>query len=221
MKLKEKEKAIMLRKKGGSIREISKELGVAKSSVSLWVRNISLSIEAQKIIQKKYTNGQLKAQIARRSQTTEKLKSASQFAQNVLGKFSPNNSVNQVICAMLYWCEGTKSINDYEFAFTNSDPDLVCVFLKLFRLSFPIEEQKFRVCVHLHDYHDVNTQLQFWSKVTKIPLSQFIKPYRKPHTGKQQKEGYQGCVQISYHDVRVARELQAITKAYVVKYKGL
>lgn len=221
MKHAEKAKAIIMRKRGGSVREISKELGVAKSSVSLWVRNVALSDNAKNVIENKYTNGQLKAQRARRAQTSEKLKSATQFAQSVMEKFSENTSTNQVICAMLYWCEGTKSVSDREFTFTNSDPDLVITFLKLLRSSFRIDEQKFRVCVHLHDYHDTKRQLQFWSKTTNIPLLQFIKPYRKPHTGNQQKIGYQGCAQIRYHDVVVARALQAIAKAYLAKHKGL
>jgi hypothetical protein len=185
------------------------------------VRNVALSVNAKKVIQDKYTKGQLKAQFVRRSQTTEKLRSATQFAESVVKKFSQNTSTNQVICAMLYWCEGTKSISDREFTFTNSDPDLVITFLRLFRSSFQIDEQKFRVCVHLHDYHDAKRQLQFWSKTTNIPLSQFIKPYCKPHTGIQKKIDYQGCAQVRYHDVVVARKLQAIAKAYIVKYKGL
>ena len=221
MKLEKKAMAIAIRKEGGSVREISSVLGVAKSSVSLWVRDITLSAASKEIIQKKYSNGQLKAQSARRAQTSEKLRSANKFAEDVITKFTQHTSADQIICAMLYWCEGTKSSSDRDFAFTNSDPDLIVTFLRLLRTSFKIDENKFRVCVHLHDYHDVNKQLQFWSKTTTIPLSQFIKPYSKAHTGKQQKEGYQGCVQIRYHDVRVARELQAIAKTYVSKYKGL
>lgn len=215
MKLKEKEQAIKLRKKGKSLKDISRELGVAKSTVSLWVHNVALSSEAEELLFQKYTAGQKKAQSVRRAQTTEKLKQAENFAHDVLEKIVKNNGTDEIICAMLYWCEGTKSAKDSEFTFTNSDPDLVVTFLKLFRASFVLDEKKFRVCVHLHDYHDVDEELQFWSKATKIPLAQFIKPFRKPHTGKQQKVDYRGCVQIRYHDVSVARKLQAIARAYM------
>ncbi len=218
MKLVEKQKAEELRKKGGSIKEISKELKVSKSSVSLWVRNVPLSSKAKKIIQNKYTNGQLRAQSVRRAQTAEKLFEAQKTGKQVLENFSRTLSVYQVCCALLYSCEGTKSLNDRECKFTNSDPRLIAAFLKLFRSSFLIEEKKFRVCVHLHDYHDKDIQLQFWSKTTNIPLSQFIKPYRKHHTGKQQRKGYQGCVQICYHDVIIARKLQAIAREFLDEY---
>ena len=48
--------------------------------------------------------------------------------------------------------------------------------------------------------------------MTKIPLSQFIKPYKKRESGKSINEGYQGCAQIKYHDTVIAHEIQAIAR---------
>lgn len=53
MKLKEKKLARILRKQGWSINEIYRKLGVGKSSVSLWVRDIELTfIQKQKLSKK-------------------------------------------------------------------------------------------------------------------------------------------------------------------------
>ena len=46
MKLDEQQKAVALRKRGYSMREISERLHVSKSSVSLWVRSVPLSPQA-------------------------------------------------------------------------------------------------------------------------------------------------------------------------------
>lgn len=43
MKVMQKKEAIELRLQGKSIKDISRELGVAKSSVSVWVRNVELN----------------------------------------------------------------------------------------------------------------------------------------------------------------------------------
>jgi orotate phosphoribosyltransferase-like protein len=43
-----KKEAIRLRKKGRSYNEISKELGVAKSTLSLWLKGIPLTSEQRK-----------------------------------------------------------------------------------------------------------------------------------------------------------------------------
>ena len=76
MKLRSKEKAQALRKKGFSISEIAYALTVAKSSVSLWVREIKLSSPARERLERRSTNGRRKAVAAnrlRRSLFKEKL----------------------------------------------------------------------------------------------------------------------------------------------------
>lgn len=221
MKLLQQERSKELRKKGMSIKEISCLLGVAKSSVSLWVRNVPLSLKAKNILQAKHTAGQVRAVEVLHKRTENKLNIAKEFARETLKDFHKTQSVQRVCCALIYWCEGSKTITDRELKFTNSDPVLMSTFLELLRSSFSINEIKFRACVHLHDYHDEKVQLQFWSKTTKIPLSQFMKSYKKPHTGKQRKENYQGCVQVSYNDVIVARQVQAVARMFSEEYTGL
>lgn len=215
MKRKEKQEATLLRKRGFSMREISEKLGVSKSTASLWVRDIPLSKRAKDILSKKYTEGHKASQKTHREKTNAKLAAAHIHAVRTVKYASTDKYTQRVVCAMLYWCEGKKSRNDSEFLFTNSDPDLVAAFLRLFRENFSVDEKKFRVCVHLHEYHNTQRQLQFWSKVTTIPLSNFIKPYRKAHTGKRTREGYQGCASVRYHDANMAREIQAIARSYM------
>lgn len=217
MKLKEKEEAITLRKQGFSLREISLKLGVSKSSASLWMRDVPLSKHAQKILDDKFTNGQLAAQKSKRAETDRRLIVAKEIGHRTVQSAEMDSDAKRILCAMVYWCEGAKSRNDQSFIFTNSDPTLVRTFLGLFRKGFVLDEKKFRVAMHLHDYHDEKKQLLFWSKVTNIPLPQFLRSYRKPHTGKQIHEGYAGCISVRYHDVEVAREIQAIARAFMAK----
>lgn len=221
MKLAEKEKAIALRKQGGSIKEIARVLGVAKSSASLWTRDVPLSPRARKILRAKFTAGQNRAQEVLRARTERRLSDAARSAEETLSHVSLNVAMRKVLCALLHWCEGRKAPADRELSFMNSDPLLVSAFLGLFRLSFDVDERKFRVCVHLHDYHNERKQLQFWSKITKIPLSQFMRPYRKPHTGKQIRDGYPGCAQVRYGDVAVAREVAAVARAFLRRYGSI
>lgn len=220
MKLKEKEQAIALRKRGYSLKEISERLGVAKSTASLWLRDVSLSRSAQNILRSKYTKGQLASQEARRRMTQEKMDEARKRAKGVVRRANMSADSKRILCAVLYWCEGSKAERDKDFTFTNSDPYLVQVFLGLFRENFRIDETKFRVCVHLHEYHDKQKQLQFWSKVTNIPICNFIKPYMKSHTGKRIRKGYQGCIAIRYSDVVISREVQAIAREYLHNHEG-
>lgn len=220
MKRLKKEQAIILRKQGHSLSEISQQLNIAKSSASQWVRNVALSRQAKLAIAKKRDMGRRAAQHARKSRTQHLLYGAEQKADEVVHHSTGNHEFEKILCGMIYWCEGAKSKNDGSFTFTNSDPDLIRAFLHLLRKSFPLDERKFRVSIHLHNYHNSDTQLRFWSQVTNIPLAQFMRPYRKSNTGKRRKPDYAGCASVRYHDVTLAREIQAIARAAMRKYKG-
>ena len=213
----EKQQAIILRKHGHSLQEISIQLGISKGTASLWLQHTPLSARAQKRIQKKRDEGSRKSRITLNDRTHKRLTEASGFAQKTLGNISDTVDNSRLYCALLYWCEGEKSKNDKSLFFTNSDPLLVKSFLKHFRKGFEIDETKFRVCVHLHSYHDSQKQLLFWSQITSIPLAQFIKPYQKSNSGKNKKVGYAGCASVRYHDVRIARQVQAVARAFLNK----
>ncbi len=214
MKLKERERAIELRKQGWSLNELSKELKVSKSSVSLWVNSLVLSEEANHILRKKFTNGQIAAQEAHRKITKVKEGVADEFSKKLLSTFKPEKVNLLLLCSMIYLCEGNKAIR-YATSFTNSDPLLLATFLKLFRASFSLDEGKFRACIHLHPYHNKAKQLEFWSRKLSIPKSQFIKPFIKKTKGVFRKEGYEGCVCVRYGDVAIARIIRSVARQFM------
>ena len=107
---------------------------------------------------------------------------------------------------MLYWCEGGKT-EKAKLSFINSDPILVRYFVDNFRKAFDVDESRFRPMIHIHNYHNADTQTKFWSDITKIPVSQFTKPYNKPNTGKRIKKDYQGCISLRYYGRKVREEM--------------
>lgn len=216
MKLKDREKAVMLRNKGYSYNEILREISVSKSTLSLWLRDLVLTVSAKKRLDDQFTKGQLKAQESIRNKTKIKEDIAYKNALKTLSHISFTKEMKKVFCGILYWCEGSKSRSN-SVGFTNSDPDMIKTFLQFFREGFGVDERKFRVCVHLHSYHKKDTVLQYWSTITNIPLSQFIRPHLKHTAGMYKKDGYQGCIRVSYNDVVLFRELLAIKDCFVNK----
>ncbi|HEY9584809.1 MAG TPA: helix-turn-helix domain-containing protein [Candidatus Paceibacterota bacterium] len=216
MKEQKRIEAIVLRKTGQTINEISKILTVSKSSVSVWVRNIILSELATNKINDKLSLAQQRSRQAIFSKTAVKEADAKKYAEVIINNLKTNKEFDCLLCAMIYWCEGNKSTHD-AVSFTNSDPQLLMTFLSLFRSSFNLDEKKFRVCMHLHNYHNDNEQLKFWSKTLRIPARQFTKTFRKKNIGIYKKEGYQGCVRVRYQDVTIARKLLATARAFMEK----
>ncbi|MDP3764121.1 MAG: hypothetical protein Q8Q95_00670 [bacterium] len=215
--IKIKEKALSLRTRGYSISEIHNKLSVSKGRVSEWVRDVNLSDKSKLRLLNKVRLGVITSAKNKKARTQRIINSLLSKATDEVDTINVDNTnLLRLFCSLIYWCEGGK--DHYSgVRFTNSDPQLVKVFLNLFRKSFKIDAEKFRICVHLHEYHNVNRQLNFWSNITDIPLKQFIKPFNKPNTGKRIKEGYNGCVSVRYHSVEVARQLLATAQAFFIK----
>lgn len=167
-KIEEKLKAIELRKKGYSLSEIVAKIGVAKSSVSVWVRNVFLSDKARRRLLTKIKLGQLISAENKRQRTQKIIDNYRRQAIREVVRKSLDKIYKKIMCSLLYWCEGSKDYYKGVY-FANSDPRLVKTFLQLFRESFDLNEKRFRACVHLHQYHNSMKQLKFWSDITKFP----------------------------------------------------
>jgi len=214
-------KARKLRKDGFSFREISEKLGISKSTASLWLRGIELSVSAKKRIIDLGVAGRRKAtETNDRKRIDENKKILEKIERNFEG-ISCSEIDYKVECALLYWCEGTKYEKNTSVSFINADPEMIRYFLYVFRKAFNLDEKKFRALIHLHEYHDAARQLKFWSDITKIPINQFNKPYLKKNTGKNKKENYPGCISIRYSDIRIYKEIMFIIKKLIKMRCGI
>lgn len=217
MKIGLKIKAEKLRKQGFSFKEISGKLKISKSTASLWLRDIELSKIAKERIHKLGVDGRNRGN----GTMTRKREMESDIIRKKVDRYFLDNANLKVdpkiACALLYWGEGTKHEGNKAVSFINADPEMIKYFLRAFRSSFDLEEGKFRALMHLHEYHNVEKQLKFWSNITEIPIGQFNKSYLKKNTGKNKKENYPGCVSVKYSDVKIYRELMFIIKGLMGK----
>ncbi len=211
-----REKAKKLRTRGFSLREISSRFRISKSTASIWSKDIILSNTAMRRLEKRKMLGQYKTILLRKKRRENKQKILLKQSQKIFNNFTLNKDRAKIICALIYYCEGVKGV-DTLVTFINSDPTLISIFLFLFRKAFIIDEKKFRVLMHLHEYHKESIQKNFWSKITKIPENQFYKTYWKQNEGKRIRKDYQGCVSIRYYNDIIAKELLAIYRVAVVR----
>ena len=218
MKEKENKRAVLLRRNGFSLNEISRKLRISKSTASVWLKDVEIDSAGNSRLNSRRTNGRNKSWIARNKLKTKLFNSTAQKNVRILLKATHLKNIDKIYCSLLYWCEGNK--DNFSVRFTNSDPKMIKTFLSLFRKSFNIDEKRLRVCLHLHDYHNEEDQKEFWSSVTNISKIQFLKTYRKYHTGIRIKEGYQGCVSLRYNDSKIARELNHLWQLFAEKYVG-
>lgn len=184
---KEKEDSIKLRRKGFSIKEIANKIGVAKSSVSLWVRNIELNSEQIEILSKKVSGIKV---VEKRRQT--RLKNEKSKRQIILDKAEKQiEKISQkelwLMGVMLYWAEGGKTQRGL-VRFSNGDPEMIKIMMVFFRKICKVPEEKFRGYIHIHPHLDHKKAEKYWSNITGISLKKFFKTYRKTNISSKNKK---------------------------------
>jgi len=186
MKVDEKNKAIILRRSGYSINAIANEINVAKSSVSLWVRDIKLSVkQLEKLEKLPYTNNAVeKRRISRLKNEFEKRQKVLLLAQLEIPSIKYKDL--WFMGVMLYWAEGGKTQRMVRFS--NGDPEMIMIMIKFFKIICKVPDVKLRGYIHIHESLDYKAAEKYWSNVSNIPQCQFFKTYRKPNVSSLNKK---------------------------------
>ena len=194
-----REKARELRRQGLSYNEIVAELGVSKSSVSLWVRDLPCPERFEYVHNERRLEGLRKYNEARSARHAAEAETAAAE----IGELTDREVL--IAGAIAYWCEGAKNKPNRKASrvvFINSDPGLVNFFLRFLDVA-GVDRADLVFRVHIHENADVEAAQQFWLTVTGTRSSQFRSPTLKRHNPKTHRtnvgENYHGCLRI---DVR-------------------
>lgn len=176
---KDYKEALLLRKAGQSYREIALALGVAKSSVSNWCKNIHLGIKAKEILKKKTRQPWEKLAKYNRMRS-DILWQEKQAIAKAAGKEISHLSHRELrlVGVALYWAEGWKR-NKTErgtptLALSNGDPFMIRLYLRFLREVMGIPEEKIKGSIQIHPHIAVAKAIDFWMRVTKIPRHRFF-----------------------------------------------
>lgn len=215
--LSKKRHARRLRKRGTSIPRIAQALRIAKSTVSLWVRDVPLPVPLRMRLQLNAMRAHEKGRAMRLANLQSIVAADRAQAMRDLSGMRMTQSLARVVAAILYWCEGGKKHLSSGVRFTNSDPVMIRSFLSVFRMGFRLRDDRLRALIHLHEYHDAAKQTAYWSSITGIPKERFYPPYRKPNSGKRVRENYPGCITIYYAEARIVRNLVILYDLFAEK----
>ena len=188
-----------LRERGLDYEEIAGALGVSKSSVSLWVRDMPrperLSYEE---CRKRSAEGSRQYWEVERPAREAQREAVRAAAAGQIGVLSKREIL--IAGAIAYWCEGAKSKpyhRQERVVFINSDPGLIEFFLRFLREA-GVEPNRLRFRVHIHETADVAAAEQFWCSVTAADPGQFQRTTLKRHNPRTVRknvgEDYHGCL---------------------------
>lgn len=175
----EYEQAIILRKRGKSIKKIAKLLGVSVSIVSVWSKEVQLTEEQREKLKRRKTNVRHLRRLAKQSHQ-EKVLRVKKLLKDAKAQIKPLSDQKLFLTGLaLYWAEGFKSVKEGRLGFCNSDPRMIKFMLKWFRKALKINKEDFILRTEFNETHKDRAEeiKSFWAKLTRIPLDQFEKPF--------------------------------------------
>ncbi|MFZ3057890.1 MAG: hypothetical protein WA092_02480 [Minisyncoccales bacterium] len=196
----QKEKAIALRKKGHSYSEILKEIPVAKSTLSLWLRSVDLAKQQKQNITAKRIAGSLRGAKARKDQRIKITKEIKDRAKQEIENISKRDI--WLIGIVLHWAEGAKEKENGTKAgvnFSNSDPRMILLFRKWLINTFSVNNSNLVYELYIHKTANIEKAQIYWSHILSIPkekIRTYLKKSKIKTIRKNTGNDYHGLIRI-------------------------
>jgi hypothetical protein len=135
------QRARQLRSEGRSIKAIARELHIAQSTASVWVRDVPLSPEQRERLAR-LTDRQ-RAGLRTQVQKAREARLDAQELGRMIARI--DEPLHQAGC-MLFWAEGSKARN--RVTFTNADDGMMTFFVRFLRVLFDVSDEKITLSIN-------------------------------------------------------------------------
>ena len=211
----EKTQAITLRKQGFSYNEILKKVPVAKSTLSVWLRDIGIAKRQTQNLTEKRKIAQQKAQQACRNIRIKKEADIISRAKSEIETISRKEL--WLIGTVLYWAEGSKQKEhnvSQGVSFGNSDPKMILLFHKWLRECCDIKKEDFYYRIYIHERADLAKAKKFWSELLDEKIEKAHLKTHHPKTNRKNiGEDYNGLLRF---DVKKSTDLNRKIKGWIL-----
>lgn len=213
--------AVKLRKRGFSIGKIERRLGIPRSTLSGWLKNIRLTEKQKRKLLQDWKNALIKARkkavLWHNAQKVKRLQEAQNSALKTLKNINIDNpSVLELALAILYMGEGAKKTD--ETAIGSSDPLILKFFLAILRKVYNLRIKKIRCELNLRADQDPEKMKRHWARELKLPLRNFRHVNIDKRTmGSKTYPHYKGVCQIRYGNVAIQRKLIFLSNLFCQK----
>jgi len=202
-KVTERHRARELRAEAWTLKDIAAELGVSKSSVSVWVRDVDFVPNPRRRTRPPRPSSLLVRKLAEIDRLDAE-------GATEIGRMSDREFL--IVGAALYAGEGFK--RDGQAGMANTDPRLLALFVTWLRRHFEVDEVRLRVRLYLHEGLDLEAAEHFWSELLRIPRSQFRTPYRAvPDSTIRSTRHPLGCPGVTYNCSSTHRRVMGLVRA--------
>jgi transcriptional regulator with XRE-family HTH domain len=219
-RVQEVQKAIELRKKGYSYKDIMAEVTLSKSTLSNYLKDLPLTEDEKKYLKSRtdgnISRGRIKASSANHMRRVVRDGFLFKEAREEFIRLSKEKFFH--IGIALYWAEGAK--RNTSFAFINSDVEMISMMASWIEQFLLVPRKDIYARLYTHKPFASENSEEYWAQVSGIPIKNFKKTIYKP-TGKlvKKRPNYRGCLRIELGKVVYLRKLIYWQKMLVEYYK--
>jgi len=216
-----KEEAIKIRKKGVSIGYVEKKLGIPRSTLSGWFKDIQLTKRQKGRLCQNWKNALVKARkkaiVWHNQQKERRMGEARKLALNTLEKIDLENiNILELTLSVLYLGEGFKT--NGQLGVGNSDPTILKFFIRSVGRVFKINPQQLKCELHLRADQNGEKIKRYWSRELKIPQKNFLSViFDKRTVGIKTYPKYKGVCIVRFCSTAHQRRLVYLSNLYCEK----
>jgi hypothetical protein len=170
-----KVKALEMRRNGASYSMIKEQVGVSKSTLSLWLRDMPLTEERIRELRDFSETRIERTRETKRRKKEARLEGVRKTVKEKIAKLSER----EIFLAglFLYWGEGGKT-KETNVVLSNTDPSMIKFYIKWLEL-LGVPKDRLKIRINLYSDMNIEEEMTYWSEKLHVPLSQFRKPYMK------------------------------------------
>jgi len=220
--------AVKLRRKGFSIGKIEYNLGIPRSTLSGWLKNIELSQKQKEKLTQNWKNALIKARkkavLWHNTQKEKRLKKAeNQAIETIRGIDITDKKILELALAILYMGEGTK--RKIETSIGSSDPLILKFFVATLKTLYNFNPEKIKCQLNLRADQNPEKMKYFWSKELGVPINNFgYVNLDKRTIGSKTYPHYKGVCHVLCGNVAIQRKLIYLSEIFcrkvIEKYLG-
>jgi hypothetical protein len=191
------------------VREIAAIVGVSRSSVSHWVRDIELTDAQRDALRMR--DPRYNAHLAGSRANAERALERRRRYQEEGRERARRAGRLYVAGCMLLWAEGSRRRAQVQLA--NSDPELVRLFVRFLRSCFQVPDEAMRVTCNLFADHSARQEEieQHWLDALELPRSclckSIVNVYSKHSQKKRRNKLPYGTCRVTVHSTELAQTL--------------
>lgn len=223
-KLAEKSLAIKLRKEGLTYTEILRQVSVAKSTLSIWLRSVGLAKVQKQVLTEKRRLAQQRGAARITDIRIERTKLIKTGARHEV--LALKNDIFWAFGVALYWAEGTKNkewSTSNAVQICNMDASIIKIFVAWAKKYLEVRGDAIVYELYIHRTANLGLAKRYWSNELNIPSKKFKHYYKKPNPNPKRNnlyETYHGLMKVRIRKSTDAnRRIEGWTEG-VIEYLG-